>query len=61
MALVEFQNGVVGTLESSGISTGRKNQHTWEINGSKGSVAFDLEDLNRLHVYLAEGPVKEAA
>jgi predicted dehydrogenase len=60
MALVEFENGVVGTLESSGISTGRKNQHTWEINGSKGSIAFDLEDLNRLHVYLAEGSVKEA-
>ncbi len=50
-ALVEFENGAVGTLESSGISTGRKNQCTWEINGSKGSISFDLEDLNHLYVY----------
>lgn len=54
-ALVEFDNGTVGTLESSGISTGRKNQCTWEINGSKGSISFDLEDLNHLHVYLDRG------
>ena len=59
MALVEFENGTIGTLESSGVSTGRKNQHTWEVNGSKGSVAFDLEDLNHLHVYSSETPIKE--
>ena len=51
-ALVEFDSGVVGTLESAGVSTGRKNQCTWEINGSKGSVVFDLEDLNHLQVCL---------
>jgi predicted dehydrogenase len=59
MALVEFENGTIGTLESSGVSTGRKNQHTWEVSGSKGSVAFDLEDLNHLHVYSSETPRKE--
>jgi len=52
-ALAEFENGAVGTLESSGISTGRKNQHTWEINGAKGSIAFDLEDPNHLLVSFA--------
>ena len=55
IALVEFESGATGTLESSGVSTGRKNRHTWEINGSKGSIAFDLEDPNHLHVCLAEG------
>jgi len=50
-ALVEFASGAVGTLESAGISTGRKNQCTWEINGSKGSLCFDLEDLNYLSVF----------
>lgn len=54
LALVEFDNGAVGTLESSGVSTGRKNQNTWEINGSKGSIFFDLEDPNHLHLYLTE-------
>jgi predicted dehydrogenase len=51
-ALVEFENGSVGTLESAGVSTGRKNQLAWEINGSKGSISFDLEDLNHLWVCL---------
>jgi predicted dehydrogenase len=55
-AVVEFANGAAGTLESAGISTGRKNQHTWEINGSKGSIAFDLEDPNHLHVCLDNAP-----
>lgn len=55
-AIVEFENGAAGTLESSGISTGRKNQNTWEINGSKGSIAFDLEDPNHLHVCLDDVP-----
>jgi predicted dehydrogenase len=54
-ALVEFAGGAVGTVESAGISTGRKNQCTWEINGSKGSVVFDLEDLNHLRVCLDDG------
>ena len=54
VALVDFENGAIGTIESSGVSTGRKNQNTWEINGSKGSLLFDLEDLNHLHVHLED-------
>ena len=54
IALVEFEGGALGTLESSGVSSGRKNRHTWEINGAKGSIAFDLEDLNHLHVHLPD-------
>jgi len=51
IAILEFKNGAVGTIESSGVSTGRKNYQGWEINGSKGSIVFDLEDLNHLQVY----------
>ena len=58
LALVEFENGAAGTLESAGISTGRKNRHTWEINGSKGSIAFDLEDPNHLWVCLDGGDAR---
>lgn len=35
---------------------GRKNHITIEINGSKGSLAFDFEDMNRLKFYSAEDP-----
>ena len=36
----------------SRFATGRKNALAWEINGSKGSLAFDLERLNELQVHL---------
>jgi predicted dehydrogenase len=49
---VSFENGAVGTIEASRFATGRKNALTWEINGSKGSIAFDLERLNELQVHV---------
>ncbi len=51
-AAVEFENGAVGTIEASRFCLGRKNALTFEINGSKGSIAFDLERLNELQVHL---------
>jgi predicted dehydrogenase len=50
-AAVAFENGAIGTIEASRFATGRKNALTWEINGSKGSIAFDLERLNELQVH----------
>ena len=45
---VRFESGAVGTIEASRFCPGRKNAFTWEINGSKGSLGFDLERLNEL-------------
>ena len=59
LALVEFASGATGTLESSGVATGHRNQHTWEINGAQGSLAWDLEDPNHLQVFLDRGPLPE--
>ena len=53
-AVVRFKNGALGTIEASRFATGRKNYNRFEINGSKGSVAFNLERLNELDVYLSE-------
>ena len=53
-AAVRFENGAVGTLEASRFCPGRKNSLTWEINGSKGSLVFDLERLNELQVHLRD-------
>jgi predicted dehydrogenase len=47
-ALVEFEGSAVGTIEATRLAPGRKNAFTWEINGTKGSLAFDLERLNEL-------------
>jgi predicted dehydrogenase len=53
-ATVEFPSGAIGTLEASRFCPGRKNALSFEINGSRGSLAFDLERLNELQVYLNE-------
>jgi predicted dehydrogenase len=51
-SVVRFGNGALGTIEASRFATGRKNYNRFEINGSKGSVAFNLERMNELDVYL---------
>src|SRR5215217_6949061 len=54
-AAVEFENGAVGTIESTRLALGRRNAFQWEINGTKGSLAFDMERLNELQVFRADG------
>ena len=54
-ASVEFESGAVGTLEATRLALGHRNGLTWEINGSKASLAFDLERLNELQVFRADG------
>jgi len=51
-SVVRFDNGALGTIEASRFATGRKNYNRFEINGSKGSVVFNLERMNELDVYL---------
>lgn len=52
LALARFENGAVATIEVSRMAPGRKNWNRFEINGSTGSIAFDLERMNELEVYL---------
>jgi predicted dehydrogenase len=58
-ALVEFQNGAVGTLEASRFAPGRKNHQVLEINGSKGSLQFNLERFNELDVFWKDAAPRE--
>jgi predicted dehydrogenase len=53
-AAVEFDNGAVGTIESTRLALGRRNAFQWEINGTKGSLYFDMERLNELQVFKAD-------
>ncbi len=48
MLLAEFKNGSIGTFEASRFATGNQNRNAFEINGSEGSLAFNLEDMNHL-------------
>ncbi len=51
-----FANGAIANLEATRFAYGRKNHITLEINGSKGSLVFDFEEMNRLKFYNADDP-----
>jgi predicted dehydrogenase len=53
-ALVEFQNGVRGTLEADRSIFGPQSSMAFELNGSKGAASWDHEKLNQLRLYLPE-------
>jgi len=53
-ALIDFENGTRGSISASRLCHGRRNGLTFEVNGSAGSLAFDVERLNELEVYLAD-------
>jgi predicted dehydrogenase len=51
-----FKNGAVANFEATRFAYGRKNHVTLEINGSKGSLFFDLEEMNRLKYFNLDDP-----
>lgn len=57
--LARFKNGALGTFEASRFAVGRKNYNRFEINGSKGSVVFNLERMNELEFYDNTDPAGE--
>jgi predicted dehydrogenase len=54
VATATFANGALGTLEATRFAHGRRNHNAIEINGEKGSLAFNMERLNELEVFLPE-------
>lgn len=50
-ACVEFDNGAIGTFESTRFAAGRKNYNCFEINAEKASIRFNLERMNELEVF----------
>jgi len=57
--VAEFENGALGAFESSRFASGRKNFNYFEIYGSKGSLAFDLERMNELQYLNLADPADE--
>jgi len=52
---VEFSGGTIGTIEATRLALGRRNAFQWEINGSDGSLYFDMERMNELQVFRNDG------
>ncbi len=57
--ITEFENGVLGALDSSRFAGGRKNYNYFEIYGSKGSLVFDFERMNELQYLNLEDDADE--
>lgn len=53
---VQFASGAIGSFEATRFAAGRKNRNRFEIYGSEGSLAFDLERMNELEFYSRHDP-----
>ena len=49
--LAEFENGALGTFEATRFAAGHSNDLCFEINGSKGSIKFNLLRINELEYF----------
>jgi predicted dehydrogenase len=59
VAVIRFANGALGSIEASRMAPGRRNWNRFEVNGSEGSLAFDLERLNELEVFFRDDPATQ--
>lgn len=51
-----FAGGALGVFEATRMATGRRNANRVEINGTRGSIAFDFERMNEVEFYDATDP-----
>ncbi|MBZ9918869.1 MULTISPECIES: Gfo/Idh/MocA family oxidoreductase [unclassified Mesorhizobium] len=56
MTLLKFADGAIGSLEATRNAYGRNNFITFEIHGTKGSIAFNYERRDELQVMFADDP-----
>ncbi|WP_345763678.1 Gfo/Idh/MocA family protein [Diaminobutyricibacter sp. McL0608] len=54
-----LSSGAIGSFEATRYATGRKNAFRFEISGSRGAIAFDMESMNELQFYDATAPAGE--
>lgn len=54
--LAKFSGGAIGSFEATRLAPGRKNYNRVEINGSRGSLVFNFEEMNTLKFYSCADP-----
>jgi predicted dehydrogenase len=55
--LCRFRSGAMGTIDFSRIAMGRKFMQTYEIYGTRGSLLYDNDEINRLRFYSDGDPI----
>ena len=58
MFLARMQGGAIASFEATRFATGNQNRNALEINGEKGAIKFDFEDMNHLSFYDTTRPRK---
>lgn len=49
--MCKFANGAHGLIDFSRVATGRKFMQTYEVYGTKGSLSYTYDEVNRLRFY----------
>ncbi len=55
---IEFRGGAIGTLEASRVAGGRCNEMTFQVDGTRGSLSFDVDRLNELELITTRKEVR---
>jgi predicted dehydrogenase len=58
-ALIEFESGLKGTIELSRAMVGGDARYWFEVNGTRGAVAWNFERMNELEHYRDGGYARE--
>ncbi len=54
--LARFEGGAIGTFEATRMAPGRKNYNQIEVNGTEGSIRWNLERMNELELFRFDAP-----
>lgn len=54
--VAQYAGGAIGHFEATRFANGRKNGNTFELNGDRGSIYFNLEDMSRLWYFDSRDP-----
>ena len=57
--LATFKGGAVASFEATRLATGRQNRNGLEVNGERGSIFFNFEEMNYLDFFDADLPQRE--
>jgi predicted dehydrogenase len=54
--ITRFENGALGAFEATRFAPGGLNKNAFEINGSEGSIRFNLERMGELEIFSRHDP-----
>jgi predicted dehydrogenase len=57
MIICRTKSGAVGSIDFSRIATGKRFMQRYEIYGTKGSITYDNDEINRLNLFKFSDPV----